>query len=904
MFVNSRLRCCGPDGCFYRVSFICFVIFSPHSNRWPPRIVVRKPFPGKAHRTSPRSISIDKLFLIAIFCAVLCLLTGSPARAGVTGLIEGKVTNKQTKEAVAGVNVTIVGTSLGCAADLDGLYQIPNIRAGVYTVRFNALGYRTIVMREVTILPDLRTRVDLELDATAIELEAVEVFAERSLIQKDLPATAYSIGEIKLNKLPVTAFQEVVGLQPGTTLEGNVRGGKTNEVMYLVDGLPVQDVVGGGLGINLPKSAITGMTIHTGGFEAQYGNAMSGVVNVVTKTGSNERESSVRLERDSWLSTSVNQQQDRMSQLEVSGKGPIVVDRLYYFAAAEGTISDTRWWQDFDKFDISPVSKEFNGFGKLEVISAPGLRFALQGVCSFSRLNDYEFSWRFNLPGLPPLRRDAYRLSLSASHTVSEKVFYSASLSRYFHRSAIGESRQDAQKFQPYEYDFFLRYVVGGNRNWWADARQIVYTLKGDVTAQLNRSHILKAGIEINQYNIASDVVKYEPQTTYFGKPIIGAELLNYSNAYTYFPRSGSVYVQDKSELEHDGSNVSFGLRWDFLDPTAERPVVEFVPIRPNEYQQTVTGHTRARFKHQFSPRIALAVPMGTSSFFFMNFGHYFQYPLFDYLYSGVNPAQLRAGTRNVLTGNPDLSPERTIAWEIGLKHGLNKSVVASVTYFRKSITNQIDSKTLIPFDSKSAGDFGFASYVNNAQAEINGLEFVLSQEHGERFSGTLSYSYMVTEGLSDNVNQVINLSQWGFPVAAHSFPLSWDQRHTIKGDVEYAAPWDIRVNAVVLFNSPRPYTYFPTRDGFTPLDSTKDFLPNNARMRDNIFVNVKVTKDFAFGSAPAGMTMTAYVDVRNLLNAQNVKWIDSNGRIGGELGDPGAYYDPRRVRVGIQMEF
>ena len=701
----------------------------------------------------------------------------------------------------------------------------------------------------------------------------------------------------------MTAFQEVLGLQPGTTLEGNVRGGKTNEVMYLVDGLPVQDVVSGGLGMNLPKSAITGMTIHTGGFEAQYGNAMSGVVNVVTKTGSNEREYSARLERDSWLNTSVNEQQDRMSELEVSGRGPLVIDRWYYFAAAVVTLSDTRWWQDFDKFNISPASKEFNGFGKLEFISTPALRFALQGVYSLNRRNDYEFSWRFNLPGLPPLGRDAYRLSLSAFHTLSENIFYVASLSRYYHRSEIGKSIQDAQNLQPYEYDFFLRYVIGGNRNWWADTRQIVYTLKSDVTAQLNRSHILKAGIEINQYSIASDVVKYEPQTTYFGKPIVGAELLNYSNSYTYHPRSGSAYVQDKSELARDGSNVSLGLRWDFLDPTAERPVVEFIPVHPNEYQQQVTGYTRAKFKQQFSPRIALAVPLGTSSFFFMNFGHYFQYPLFDYLYSGVNPAQLRSGTRSVLTGNPDLSPERTIAWEIGLKHGLNKSVVASVTYFRKSITNQIDSKTLVPFDSKSAGDFGFASYINNAQAEINGLEFVLSQEHGERFSGTLSYSYMVTEGLSDNVNQIINLSQWGFPVAAHPFPLSWDQRHTIKGDVEFATLWGMHVNAVVLFNSPRPYTYFPTRDGFTPLDSTKDFLPNNARMESNLFVNFKVTKDFTLGCEPPGTKMTVYADVRNLFNSQNVKWVDSNGRIGGELGDPGAYYDPRRVRVGIQVE-
>ncbi len=825
------------------------------------------------------------------------------AYAGVTGLLEGKITNKQTNETIPGVNVSVVGTVLGAAADADGVYLISNIRAGVYSVKFSAVGYRTVVLQNVTIIPDLRTRIDISLEPSAVELDAIEIRAERPLIQKDLPATAYSIGEIMLSKLPVSAFQEVLGLQPGTTLEGNVRGGKTNEVVYLIDGLPVQDVIGGGLGMNLPKSSITGMTIHTGGFEAQYGNAMSGVVNVVTKTGSSERELSLRLERDSWVNTSINEQQDRMSELEIAGRGPLSGEAWYYVAAATFTVSDTRWWRDFDKFSLSPVSKEVSGFGKLEYVASPAVRLALQGIFSANRHNDYEFSWRFNLPGLPALGRDAYRLSLSLSHTLSPSVFYTASLSRYYHRSEIGESISDAQNLQPYEYDFFLRYIVAGNRNWWADTRQAVYTLKSDITAQVDRAHTLKAGVEINQYVINSNVVKYEPQTTYFGKPIIGAELLNYSNAYTYRPRSGSVYIQDKVELVRDGSNFSFGLRWDFLDPTAERPIVEFIPVRQNEYRQQLTGYTRATFKHQFSPRVALAVPVGTSSFFFMNFGHYFQYPLFDYLYSGVNPSQLRAGTRSVLTGNPDLKPERTIAWEMGFKHGLTKSLVASTTYFRKSMRNQIDSKTLVPFDSKAAGDFGFASYVNNAQAEVTGIEVVVSEERGERFSGSVSYSYMVTEGLSDNVNQTINLSQWGFPIVAMPYPLSWDQRHTLKADVDFVTFWGMQVNAIALFNSPRPYTYFPTRDGFTPLDSMKDFIPNNARMKNNLFVNVKVLKHFVLGCESTGTKLTVYVDVRNLLNAQNVKWVDSNGKIGGELEDPGAYYDPRRVRLGIRVE-
>ena len=824
------------------------------------------------------------------------------AGAGTTGVLEGRVVNQQSSEPLPGATVQILGTPLGAATDTEGFFLIANVRAGEYSVRFSAVGFRPVIMQKVAILPDLRTRMDIALTPSVVEMDAIEVTAERPLIQKDMPATAYSIGDIKLNKLPVTAFEEVLGLQPGTTVEGNVRGGKINEVVYLVDGLPIQDVVGGGIGSSLPKSSITGLTIHTGGFEAEYGNAMSGVVNVVTKTGSNSHVLGLRFEQDGWFPSSIHQEQDRAWEAELTAGGPIVRDELYYFAANTASFSDTRWWQDFAKFGLSPVSKEVNGFGKVEYLIAPTLRASLQAIYSVRRWRDYEFSWRFNLPGLPHRERDAYRFALMASHTLNTTTFYTISLSRYYQRSQTGDPIARADSLFPYEYDFFLRYIVGGKRHWFAETRQSISTIKGDLTTQLGRSHIVKAGAELHQYHIQSDLIKFEPQLTYFGKPIPHAPLLNYSNAYDYRPRSGSVYVQDKIELVRDGTHLSLGVRWDFLDPTASRPIVEFIPVRPNEYQQRVSGYVPARFKQQFSPRAAFAAPIGLNWFFFMNFGHYFQYPLFDYLYSGINPAQLRLGTRSVLTGNPDLEPERTIAWEIGFKHSVGTSLVGSVTYFRKSIKNQIDSNTLIPFDSKSAGDYGFAQFVNNAQAEASGIEFVIAKERGEHFTGSVSYAFMTTEGVSENVNQTVNLAQWGFPVIARPFPLSWDQRHTLKGEFSLTMIWDVRVNGVVLFNTARPYTYYPTRDGYAPLDSTKAFIPNNRRMENNLFINVKAMKEFTFDEF-ANARLLLYFDARNVLNLKNVRWIDSNGRIGGELGDPSAYYDPRRVRFGVRIE-
>lgn len=843
---------------------------------------------------------------VATLVAIVVLLYGEVSTApwrGTTGILEGRIRDKQTKETLIGVNVAIIATQYGSVTDAEGVYRVGNLRAGVYDVRFSMVGYKTVIMKKVTILPDLRTRIDLDLEQSSVEMEAVEVRAERPLIQKDLAATAYSIGEIKLDKLPVSSFKEVLGLQPGTTIEGNVRGGKTNEVVFLVDGLPVQDVIGGGVGTNLPKSSITGMTIQTGGFDAEYGNAMSGVVNVITKSGGDKHAFAVRVERDNWLPDNINQQRDELTEVEASASGPIIPGELYYFTANTYIMSDTRWRQDFQNFFSSPISQELTGFGKLDYQYSPTFKISAQGIYSLRKWHDYEFSWRFNLSGLPRRSRDAVRGAIILSHTLSQSSFYSLSLSAFYQHSRIGDGAKEDVSLYPFEYDFYLRYIVNGQRNWWADTKQTIYTLKGDYTTQFEKMHILRVGVEVNQYSINSDLVKYEPQTTYFGKPMTDAPMLNFSNTYKYFPRSGSIYIQDKVELVRDGSNFSVGLRWDFLDPTAERPIVEYVPISQTEFKQQVAGRVKAKFKQQLSPRISIAAPVGPSSFFFANFGHYFQFPLFDYLYSGINPAQLRQGARNVLTGNPDLEPERTVAWEMGFKHGINENVVASLTYFSKSFKNQIDSKTLVAFDSKFAGDYGFASYVNNAEANASGVEFVLSRERDERLSGSISYSYMVTEGVSEYVDQTINYAQWGFPLAARPYPLSWDQRHTIKLDLDYKLPYDIQSNLIVLYNSPRPYTLYPTRDGFTPIDPGKAFLPNNARMENVTFVNLKISKQMALDE-PGRYVFTVYADIRNLLNTRNIRWIDSSGKVGGELSDPGAYYDPRRTRIGLRLEF
>ena len=200
----------------------------------------------------------------------ICVFPASMLVAGTAGILEGKAADKNTHEPLVGATVQIVGTAHGTATNLEGYFLINNVEAGSYDVRVTQIGYQTMVYKSVTIRPDLRTKISIDLQSTAVELKEVEVTAERPMIEKDVTSTMFSVSSAQVDRLPIRNVQELLALFPSVTAEGNVRGGKSSEVVYLVDGLPLQDVVSGGAGGALPKSSITEFSIQSGGFEAEY----------------------------------------------------------------------------------------------------------------------------------------------------------------------------------------------------------------------------------------------------------------------------------------------------------------------------------------------------------------------------------------------------------------------------------------------------------------------------------------------------------------------------------------------------------------------------------------------------------------------------------------------------------
>ena len=215
------------------------------------------------------------------------LVTGIAA-GGNTGKITGIVKDAQTGEELVGANVVIEGTMMGAATNIDGYYVILNIPPGKYSLVASAVGFNKKTINGVIGLHrphhDHRRRADLHRCEVGDE---VVITAERPLVQKDLTAKTAVVGGEQIAALPVTEVGEVLSLQAGF-VAGSLRGGRNGEVAYWIDGVPVTDAFDGSQVVEVNKKLVQELQLVSGAFNAEYGQAMSGIVNIATKEGGPE----------------------------------------------------------------------------------------------------------------------------------------------------------------------------------------------------------------------------------------------------------------------------------------------------------------------------------------------------------------------------------------------------------------------------------------------------------------------------------------------------------------------------------------------------------------------------------------------------------------------------------------
>lgn len=245
---------------------------------------------------------------IIIFLLFLFLISVSGLYSGTTGKISGKITDAETGEALVGANIIINESFMGTASDADGNYFILNIPPGIYTVSISMMGYQRIEFEHVQVNIDVTTRIDAALRTTVLELgETVVVTAERNLVLKDMTSSFSSVNADQIENLPVQQIQEVLRLNAGI-IESNgrlhIRGGRPGEVAYWVDGISATDIYDGRMSVRVENSAVQELQVISGTFNAEYGQAMSGIVNIITKEGSRKYAGELKVYGGDYVSSS------------------------------------------------------------------------------------------------------------------------------------------------------------------------------------------------------------------------------------------------------------------------------------------------------------------------------------------------------------------------------------------------------------------------------------------------------------------------------------------------------------------------------------------------------------------------------------------------------------------------
>jgi outer membrane receptor protein involved in Fe transport len=218
-----------------------------------------------------------------------CILSSSLAFAGTTGKIAGTLTDATTGEKLISVNVLIEGTSMGASTDVNGYYAILNVPPGTYTLKASIVGYTTTVVENVRVSIDQTTEMDMKLSEAAVTTKEVIITATKPVIQKDVSASTVNLTPQDVASIPTVSVAGAILLQAGIQSNASgivIRGAGSDQTAFNIDGFTLRDARNNYAYTNISLTSVSDIQVQTGGFNAEYGNIRSGVVNVTTNDGS------------------------------------------------------------------------------------------------------------------------------------------------------------------------------------------------------------------------------------------------------------------------------------------------------------------------------------------------------------------------------------------------------------------------------------------------------------------------------------------------------------------------------------------------------------------------------------------------------------------------------------------
>ncbi len=883
-------------------------------------------------------------------CGTIALLLTSAALGGTTGKVAGKVVDAQTKEALVGVNVVVTGMTLGASTDLEGEYFILNIPPGTYELRASAVGYAPMTVGGVKVAVDQTTKIDFRVQSQSVELNDVVVTATRPIVQKDLTSTVSSVGGDEIARLPLEDVSSVVNLQAGV-VEGHFRGGRSSEVKYLIDGLSVNDVFSGTSSMEAEINSIQEIQVLSGTFNAEYGEALSGIVNQVTKVAGETYTGEFSAYTGDYVTsrTGLFKNISHISPADLynfqgSLSGPVPgtaslvkfflsgryhYDAGYLYGQRKFNPSDSSNFTDNDPnnwhigatgdgaFVPMNFQKQFSAQAKLafKVGNAKGI--VLNALYDQKNYKEYDHQFVLNPDGDYLRFQKSFIGSASYTHVFSDASFLDVAGSafitdykQYVYEDPLDPRYVDPNRMRDVSGNSFL---TGGTQNWHFSHQTNSLTGKADLTAQVSKEHQVKGGAEIQFHQLQyTDFQVHVDATTDF-KPALPVPGSFDYNVYKNHPVQFAVYVQDKIELDYLVVNV--GMRYDYFNPDGKRLkdpdnialLDSFIPPLPDEF------FVPAGKKSQFSPRVGISYPITDRGAVHLSYGHFFQIPPFEFLYKNPNFRIPLTGNfpdfiGNTI-GNADLQPQRTTMYEIGLQQELAPNLGLTLTGYYKDIRNLLGIEIHIKNDFVKYGE-----YVNRDYGAVHGITISLERRMTDGFGGTIDYTYQVAKGNASDPNDDFNKAQSNPPVDINKVlvPLSWDRTHSLNLTVTAGTPDDFIASVIGRLGSGLPYT--------PSLQNQRTGLENSDNRPTFYNVDVYLTKYIKVYD----LSLSVFMKVYNLFDTANeIDVFGDTGRAGYTLEltraqeaprgantlaeyftRPDFYSAPRQVVFGASLSF
>jgi len=788
---------------------------------------------------------------LIIHFALICLMVHL-VNAGTKGKIAGHVIDASTNEPLVGANVLVEGTPMGATTDLEGNYFVLNIPPGRYQLQSEYIGYSTVVVKDVKVSVDQTTHVNFEMKTEMLESESIEVVAERPLVQMDLTSTVAKVSGDQIAALPIEDLAGIVNLQAGV-VNGHFRGGRTSEVKYLIDGVSVTDAFTGEYTMEADVNSIEEVQVLSGTFNAEYGEALSGIVNQVTKVPGTDFEGAFSAYSGDYFTgrTNLYKNSDHISpadlynfQGSLSGAVPWTNENLKFFLSGrydddEGYLYGQRIFNPWDYSDFSAndpadwyvgatgdgayvpmnYSRRGSAQGKLYVNVGENKWIVLQGMYQKREYSDYDHNYQINPNGNYQRFQNGLMGSLTYTHVFSPSTFMDFKLSTFQteNKRYVFKNPLDP-RYQPIEAKSITSgnaFYVAGTENWHFTHKIITNSARVDLTSQLNTLHLIKGGIEANRFELNYEDFQvhvdpvYDNQGNFVGfeRSLPAAGSFD-SNIYSAHPYQVSAYVQDKIELDY--LIVNFGVRFDYFEPDAsylnDPNNISALDERTPPFPDSLFNKSEP--KYQFSPRIGISYPISSKGAVHISYGHFFQVPPFEYLYRNPNYRIALVGDfpdfiGNII-GNPDLQPQRTTMYEAGLQQELFTNFGLTVTAYYKDIRNLLGQAIHIKNNFKK-----FAEFINRDYGSVKGFIIALEKRMSDHYAVNLDYTFQVAKGNASDPNAAFENAQANPPIETNKqlVPLDWDRMHSLNFTLTVGTAGNFIASAIGRLGSGLPYT-------------------------------------------------------------------------------------------------